>query len=74
MGIGIDHDAAGLDLPGHICDLLCALGYHRIGIVLVELLHGDEGAERLFQTAFLGRFIDIFRHLRGPLGLEFNKI
>ena len=44
VGIGIDHNAVGLDLAGHICYLLCALGDHSIGIVLVELLHGDESA------------------------------
>jgi len=43
VGIGIDHDPVGFNLPGHIGDLLGAFGYDGLGVVLVELLHGYEG-------------------------------
>ena len=74
MGIGIDHDAAGMNLPGHVADLLGALRYDGIGIVLVELLHGYESAQRLLQPAFLGLVVYLFRHLGGPLGLKLDEI
>ena len=74
MGVGIDHDARGMNLACHVADLLAGFRHHRIRIVLVELLHGDEGAEGLFQTAFLGLFFYLFRHLGRPLGLELDEI
>ena len=74
MGIGIDHDPAGVNLPGHIGNLLGTFRHHSIGIVLVELLHGDEGAEGFLQPALLGLIFYLFRHLGGPLGLELDEI
>ena len=74
MGIGIDHDPVGFNLPGHIADLLGAFCYDGLGVVLVELLHSDEGAESFLQPAFLGLVFDLFRHLGGPLGLELDEI
>jgi len=74
VGIGIDHYPVGFNLPGHIGDLLGALGYDGLGVVLVELLHGNEGAEGFLQPAFLGLVFDLFRHLGGPLGLELDEI
>jgi len=74
VGIGIDHDPVGFNLPGHVGDLLGALGHHSIRIVLIELLHGYEGAEGFLQPALLGLVVDLFRHLGGPLGLELDEI
>ena len=74
MGVGVDHDAGGVNLPGHVSNLLAAFGHHRVRVVLVELLHGDEGAEGLLQPAFLGLVVDLFCHLGRPLGLEFDEI
>ena len=63
-----------MNLPGHVADLLGAFNHHSIWVVLVELLHGDEGAKGFLQPAFLGQVIYFFRHLGGPLGLELDEI
>ena len=52
--VRIEHDPGGVHLSGNVRDLLDAFGYDRIRVVLVELLHGNEGAEGFFQPAFLG--------------------
>jgi len=74
VGIGIDHDPAGVHLTGHIGDLLGALGNDGIGVILVELLHSDEGAEGLLQSTLFFLVSYLFRHLGGPLGLELDEI
>ena len=63
-----------MHLAGHVADLLAGFRHHSICVVLVELLHCDKGAEGFLQTAFLGRFFDLFRHLGGPLGLKLDEI
>ena len=74
VGIGIDHYPVGFNLPSYVADLLGAFRYDSLGIVLVELLHGDEGAEGFLQPALLGLIFYLFRHLGGPLGLELDEI
>ena len=74
VGIRIEHDAVGVDLPGTVGDLLDAFGDNRLWVVFVELLHGHEGAQGFFEPAFLGGVNDLFSELGGPLGLELDEI
>ena len=74
VSVRVKHDAVGVNLACHVHDLLCSFGYHGLGVILVELLDGHEGAEGFFKPAFLGSLFDLFGELGGPLGLELDVI
>ena len=74
VSIRVKHDAVGVDLACHVHDLLCTFGYHGLGVVFVELLHGHEGAQGFFEPAFFGSLFYLFGELGGPLGLELDVI
>ncbi len=47
MGVGVEHDALGADLLGRFHDVRRGLRGHRLRLVLIILLDGDEGHQDL---------------------------